>query len=789
VKGIHRTYRGMFDVAVLNNVETRKQLFECLTGIRETSRSTALVQTDTHRFLRTLKQSSKLQRCYTQNFDGLETRAGLNTDLDCDDCEAVQLHGNLNSLRCTFCAYRKDWDSVDQTDLLSGEAIPCIECRSRQEERRLRGARANTHVGFMRPDIVLFDDAIDPSGERKAELIDQDCTLDIDMLLVIGTSLAIDGIKKILRSNFIPAVRRWGGKTVYVNKVPPPKAFDQRKMDFIFEMDCDLWVQKLAQYEPSLASDVVQPGRLPSPGLDISPKARSVAEAIQAAESTLVSIGDYSDMQYRLRDQDEVREELGCFHIGGWLSTSPLMGVLSLFEWGDTTKVLRSSLMDFGASDAHARAQLLRGAVWPIGRKQTRVVIPHNPGDHWILMVVDIPNRVVYYYNSLSGYDINVAIEFLQAQMRRVGEEIDRDYSTWNGPIDGVSSLIYRRLILTISQGSLQQTNSADCGIYLLENARRISQGASVNGRPIIADDLRIIFVELLIERSSFEASERSLLKSVSSYAPPDLCRVESEPRPRTFRTMPKRRRLRLEDIEAQREGGDEVEASSSDEETSRFHIEIKAAELFTAWPSSPWLKYLESFASFRIQRSGLVMGYAKAFRLLQIIASFGCPEHFVALKSAIIKYRMLRPYEVVDTSMDVSKHLYEVALWTERMGLINALLQRIARAHLVSLIDEGKDLYVDRSRHIETQQRSAVVKAVKAMVINLHPHMKGWDTSDSPSQVAAFTGVQKNLQRWRREGWIWSLIQRRFGSLALLVLAPHHTRVMGGFRSISSCS
>ena len=114
-----------------------------------------------------------------------------------------------------------------------------------------------------------------------------------------------------------------------------------------------------------------------------------------------------------------------------------------------------------------------------------------------------------------------------------------------------------------------------------------------------------------------------------------------------------------------------------------------------------------------------MVMGYAKAFRLLQMIASFGCPEHFVSLKSAITKHRMLKSHEVVQTSIDVSNHLYEVALWTERMGLINAILQRIARAHLISLIDEGKGLYIGRSRQVETQQRSAV-KAVKAMVTSL---------------------------------------------------------------------
>ena len=145
-------------------------------------------------------------------------------------------------------------------------------------------------------------------------------------------------------------------------------------------------------------------------------------------------------------------------------------------------------------------------------------------------------------------------------------------------------------------------------------------------------------------------------------------------------------------------------------------------------------------------------MGYAKAFRLLQIIAGFGCPEHFVTLKSAIAQYRLIRSHEVIKTSIDVFSYLYKIALWTERIELINAILQQVARAHLVSLINEEKDLYVDQSRDIKLQQRSAVVKTVKTMIIIIYPHIKEWNTSDNSSEITIFTNVQRNLQRWRRE-------------------------------------
>jgi len=44
-------------------------------------------------------------------------------------------------------------------------------------------------------------------------------------------------------------------------------------------------------------------------------------------------------------------------------------------------------------------------------------------------MVVNLSNRIVYYYNSLSDYDLEAAIMFLQTQIMRAGEAIDKDYS------------------------------------------------------------------------------------------------------------------------------------------------------------------------------------------------------------------------------------------------------------------------------------------------------------------------------------------------------------------------
>ena len=126
-----------------------------------------------------------------------------------------------------------------ETALASGEIISCPECASKVEERRRRGGRTNIHVGHLRPNIVLYHDIDDPLSEAKARIIDEDADSTPDVLLVVGTSLAIDGPRYELKNKLIPAVRRKGGKVIYVNNKPPLRAFFKPVVDHIFEMDYD----------------------------------------------------------------------------------------------------------------------------------------------------------------------------------------------------------------------------------------------------------------------------------------------------------------------------------------------------------------------------------------------------------------------------------------------------------------------------------------------------------------------------------------------------------------------
>lgn len=172
-----------------------------------------------------------------------------------------------------------------ETALASGEIVSCPECASRVEKRRRRKGRTNIYVEHLRPNIILYHDIHDPLSETKARVIDEDADSTPDVLLVINTSLIINGPRYELKNKLIPAIRRNGGKVIYVNNNPPPRTFSKPVVDYIFEMDCDHWVRDLAAREPSLREEEAGHSSLRlSCGFDFQPKAETVDEVIKEAE-------------------------------------------------------------------------------------------------------------------------------------------------------------------------------------------------------------------------------------------------------------------------------------------------------------------------------------------------------------------------------------------------------------------------------------------------------------------------------------------------------------------------
>ena len=218
-----------------------------------------------HRFLAGLSQEHRLARCYTQNIDGPEEKVGLCTDLQrgpgdrpregkaswikCqargNSCwwqngvECVQLHGSLFWSRCLKCDGRCGWDEGTQAAMQSGVMPRCPMCAEICKSR-LEAKKRYYSIGLLRPDIILYGD-YHPYSDLITETIQHDLSLDIDLLLILGTSLSIPGVKKLV-DNLACVVHEHGGKVIFINLTKPAARWD-RVFDYWVEWECDSWVK------------------------------------------------------------------------------------------------------------------------------------------------------------------------------------------------------------------------------------------------------------------------------------------------------------------------------------------------------------------------------------------------------------------------------------------------------------------------------------------------------------------------------------------------------------------
>lgn len=274
--------KDLFDSALWKDPRSTSVFYTFIASLRKRIREEVKQTTPTHRFIRTLRDSKRLVRCYTQNIDGLEAREGLCTDLgrgkgvrsrfakkslalpkvpirqspggyQDGGCEVVQLHGNLETLRCTLCQKTCGWEEGGrETVLLSGKAPECFSCMLQDQDRRDRGKRG-TKIGVLRPNVVLYGEE-HPSGDAVSSITTHDLGFAPDVLLIIGTSLHVHGLK-ILIKEFAKSVHaRAGGKgkVIFVNHTKPPESVWNDIIDYWICMDCDEWIGSLKRHRPDL---------------------------------------------------------------------------------------------------------------------------------------------------------------------------------------------------------------------------------------------------------------------------------------------------------------------------------------------------------------------------------------------------------------------------------------------------------------------------------------------------------------------------------------------------------
>lgn len=282
--------QDLFDISLFRNNETLSVFCTFMEGLYTYSLQARA--TETHRFIKTLKEKNKLLRCYTQNIDSLEKSLDLNCGIDLSvfneleqntlklfrrnwlDLDVVQLHGDLHKLSCTQCHFHYEWTPDKQLKLKEGEYPECDNCYTKYQERLYSGKRLTGRIGILRPNIVLYGEN-HPQSEILAKGLNIDIGMKCDLLLIMGTSLKVDGVKKLVRS-IAKGVRDRGGSVVFVNKTPAGKQWN-KLIDYEVLCDCDDFVRALKMEIPDLflAQEQLDSKRL-RPKQEIEPKEYSI---------------------------------------------------------------------------------------------------------------------------------------------------------------------------------------------------------------------------------------------------------------------------------------------------------------------------------------------------------------------------------------------------------------------------------------------------------------------------------------------------------------------------------
>lgn len=257
--------QDLFDISLFRNSTTLSIFGTFMEGLYK--HSLRAKATETHKFIKTLKEKNKLLRCYTQNIDSLEKSINLNCGINTAEfneiehnsnklfrenwksLDVVQLHGNLHKLSCTQCFSHFEWTPQTQLMLEQGEYPECENCHLKYQERLYSGKRLTGTIGILRPDIVLYGEN-HPQSEILAKGLNIDLSMRCDLLLIMGTSLKVDGVKKLVRS-LSKAIRERGGKVIFVNKTPLSKQW-AGLVDYEVLCDCDDFVRALKSEIPDL---------------------------------------------------------------------------------------------------------------------------------------------------------------------------------------------------------------------------------------------------------------------------------------------------------------------------------------------------------------------------------------------------------------------------------------------------------------------------------------------------------------------------------------------------------
>ncbi|KAF9889205.1 hypothetical protein FE257_007518 [Aspergillus nanangensis] len=227
----------LFDAAVYQDETLTASFQDMVRSLSEEAAKTS--PTAFHHMLARLGHEGRLTRLYTQNIDGIETSmpplaTQIPLNVKAPWPRTIQLHGSLDKMVCQKCRHLLDFDCAmfDRPD-----APECPACSKNNDFRMETGQRSHG-IGKMRPRIVLYNEH-NPDEEAITSVMNADIRSRPDALIVVGTSLKIPGVRRLVKSLCSVIRSRRNGVTMWLNEEPPVGKEFEDCWDLMVKGNCE----------------------------------------------------------------------------------------------------------------------------------------------------------------------------------------------------------------------------------------------------------------------------------------------------------------------------------------------------------------------------------------------------------------------------------------------------------------------------------------------------------------------------------------------------------------------
>jgi hypothetical protein len=116
----------------------------------------------------------------------------------------------------------------------------------------------------VRPNVVLYGEP-NPVSDDISSIMAHDLKFGPDLLLIMGTSLKVHGIKNLVKEFAKSVHSKKNGKVVFINQSQPAESSWKDVIDYWVEVDCDEWAHDKSRMKQTELSFKSMKGSLSQP--------------------------------------------------------------------------------------------------------------------------------------------------------------------------------------------------------------------------------------------------------------------------------------------------------------------------------------------------------------------------------------------------------------------------------------------------------------------------------------------------------------------------------------------